>query len=295
MTSDQILLVVAVIALLLFSISMLVGVIQFLLRRYHRIPRPSQSIKNENERILPPRPIVTPVVGEEDVSASLQSYRHNIEVQSWEKLNSLDSVILAKYLRKEYPQVAAIVLSKLSPKKSAEVLSQFSGTFSAEVIIKMLNMHSVDAGLAGTIGRAIADGIEKNVMDNASNHVSSIFRCLDAATEEKIMAVLENTSPSIIASLQDNAVQFSDLLRLSTDDLRKAVAHISEPKLVMALRGASEKMRNHFYSAMPDEQANVICQALAQLGPIKINDIENAQQDIVNVCRKMFADDLRGR
>lgn len=297
MSSDQALVLVAVISLVLFFFSMLIGGIQFLLRRNQKILSTQHSTLPENnaDTVLPSKPIVAPFVDETDVATALQTYRRNTDARSWAKLNSLEPEILAKHLRKEYPQIAAIVLSKLNPQKSAEVLSLFSGGFAAEVVAKMLNLHSIDADLAGTIGRAIADDIEKNSSDDATNQVLSIFRCLDKATEERIMAVLENTSPSIVASLQNKTMQFTDILQLSVEELRQVLSHVSEPKIVMAMRGATENLRNHFYAAMPDEQANVIREALVQLGPIKFSDIEKAQQDIASICKNMFADSLRGR
>ena len=299
MTSDQILLSVAIIGLILFLISMIISIVQFFSRKSRQVPSTGDSITSqpaqpEKEQVLPQHPIIAPFVEENDVASALQTYRRNSDAQSWEKLNSLEPTILAKYLKKEYPQVAAIVLSKLKPQKSADVLALLPGAFAAEIVAKMLNMHSVDSGLAGTIGRAIADDIEKNTIADTSDQISAILRCLDTATEERIMAVLENTSPSVVASLQEREVHFTDLSKLSVDELRQAVTYVSEPKLVMALRGATENLRNHFYNAMSDEQANVIREALIQLGPIKFHDIEKAQQDIASLCQRMFADTLRG-
>ena len=297
MTIDQILLWAAVTGLVLFSISMIVSGVQFLFRRAHKKPAPvhSDDTDSEEQPVLPETPIVAPFVDEDEVASALQTYRRNTDARSWEKLNSLEPAILAKHLKKEFPHIAAIVLSKLNPQKSAEVLSLFTGGFAAEVIAKMLNLHSVDAGLAGTIGRVIADDIEKNSLDDTTNQVLSILRCLDKTTEERIMAVLENTSPSVVASLQNKTMQFTDILQLSVEELRQVLIHVSEPKIVMAMRGATENLRNHFYAAMPDEQANVIREALIQLGPIKFRDIEKAQQDIASICKNMFADSLRGR
>lgn len=294
LTSDQILLIVAIIALALFAISMIVSLFQFFARRRNRNIQISQPTQADSERILPQRPIVEPFVDEDKVASTLQTYRHNTETQSWEKLNSLEPAVLAKYLKKEYPQVVAIVLSKLNPQKSAQVLSLLSGGFAAEVVAKMMSLHSVDVGLAGTIGRVIADDIEKDAAQNATNQVAEILKHLDMPTKERIMAVLENTSPSVIASLQENPIQFTDLLQLPIDNLAQVIARVSEPRLVMALRGSAENLRKHFYDAMPPEQADVIRQALLQLGPIKFSDIERSQQDIVSICQKMFADSLHG-
>ena len=296
LTSDQILLLVAVIGLLLFSVSMITSLFQFLARR-----RRQKNIANlpplpepEPEPVLPSHPIVEPFVGENEVASKLQSYRRDTEAQSWEKLNSLDPSILAKYLKKEYPQVSAIVLSKLAPQKSAQVLSLLSGGVAAEIVAKMMELHSVDAGLAGTIGRAIVDGIAKDSEQNTATQVANILNYLDPSARERIMAVLESTSPSTVSSLQERPIMFTDLARLPIDELKQVVARISEPRLVMALRGAAEGLRNHFYAAMPQEQADVIRQALLQLGPIKFSDIENAQQDIASICQNMFANNIRG-
>ncbi len=231
---------------------------------------------------------------ENDVSAVLQNCRRNPEAASWDKINSLSAEILADYLKNEYPQVAAVVLSKISPLKSAAVINLLSGGFGAEVIIKMLNSRSLDAELVGDLGKSIAEDIENNQETNSMEQVAAIWSNLNKNTEQQILGALENYAPSIAEALRHKTTRFEDLLMLSSEQIKQVIRLMGEPKLVIALRGASDELRNHIYTAMPSKQSDIIREALQRLGPIKLRDIEKAQQDIVSVCKKMFADTLRG-
>ena len=232
---------------------------------------------------------------EDEVAAVLKSCRRNPEEASWKKLNSMRADVLADYLKNEYPQVVAVVLSRLDAQKSAAVLDSFSGGFAAEVIEKMLNSLPIDGELAGTLGKTIADNIENYRENRAEDKVAAIWRYLDGKSETKILAALDSYAPDTAEILRNRAICFEDLLGLSPQQISQAAAIIGEPKLVIALRGASDELRNHFYSAMPDRQSKIISEALSRLGPIKLRDIEKAQQEIVGACKKMFAETLRGR
>ncbi len=250
-------------------------------------------LKIENTPVLPKENVANRFVDEAEVVSVLRSCHRNPEASSWRKLNSLNAGILARYLKNECPQVVAIVMSMLEPKQCAAVLSLFNDSFAAEVISKMISSRPADADLVGTIGKTIADNIEdeKDIIP----HISKIFGYFDDATEHRILSALEINDEDAANSIKKSFISFEDVLLLSQDDMRNLVSKLNEASLVIALRGASEQTRSHFYSAMPTRQAEIIREALLRLGPIKLKDIERAQQEIVNICKRMYADTLRGR
>ena len=126
-------------------------------------------------------------------------------------------------------------------------------------------------------------------------HISKIFGYFDGATENRILSALEIRDEEVANNLKKTFITFEDTLLLSQNEMQDLVSKINEASLVIALRGASEQARTHFYNAMPSRQAEIIREALLRLGPIKLKDIEKAQQEIVNICKRMYGDTLRGR
>ncbi len=250
-------------------------------------------LKVENTPVLPKVNIENRFVDEAEVASVLRSCHRNPEASSWRKLNSLNAGVLARYLKNECPQVVAIVMSMLEPKQCADVLSLFNDSFAAEVIGKMVNSHPADNDLVGAIGKTIADNIEDE--KDMLPHISKIFGYFDGATENRILSALEMHNEDVANNLKKTFITFEDTLLLSQNDMQDLVSKINEASLVIALRGASEQARTHFYNAMPSRQAEIIREALLRLGPIKLKDIEKAQQEIVNICKRMYGDTLRGR
>ncbi len=250
-------------------------------------------IKMDDFPVLPKENVASRFVDEAEVASVLRSCHRNPEASSWRKLNSLNAGVLARYLKNECPQVVAIVMSMLEPKQCAAVLSLFNDSFAAEVISKMLNSHPADTDLVGVIGKTIADNIEdeKDILP----HISKIFGYFDGNTESRILSALEINDEETANSIKKNFITFEDVLLLSQNDMQNLISKINEASLVIALRGASEQARAHFYNAMPSRQAEIIREALIRLGPIKLKDIEKAQQEIVNICKRTYADTLRGR
>ena len=233
-------------------------------------------------------------VNENEVAEVLSSCRRNPEAASWEKLNTLPADVLAGYLKNEYPQVVALTLSRLTPQKSAAVLSLFQADFAAEIVNKMLNSRPVDNELVGTLGKNIAANIENYQKHCTADKVSAIWKYLNSKSETEILASLAKYAPDTAEVLQNYSICFEDLISIPAEQLGQVLATIGEPKLVIALRGASDKLRNHFYTAMPERQSKVIIEALSRLGPIKLRDIEKAQKDIVIACKRIFDATFRG-
>lgn len=243
-----------------------------------------------------PKIAVAPLFADEtEVSSVINRCRYSSDVDDWQKLNGFDAKVLARYLKNEYPQVAAIVLSKLNAKLSADVLALLPSSFAAEVIASMLNSRPIDASLIGTIGKAVAENIEKSKEKDSVQLVQDIFRHISVEKETQIMAMLECRNPETLTVLREQSIGFEDMCFLLPSEVESLVAQIGEPKLVIALRGASENLRNHFFASMPSHQAKILRETLQRLGPIRLRDIEKAQQEIVEIGRKLYADVLRSR
>lgn len=283
------------VVLLLVLLSALFALIRFIF--YRKGENGSfVSLKKEpvSEPVLPRAPSAAAFVSEAEVAEALDKCRRHPDEDSWRRLNALEPELLARYLKNEYPQVASVVLLRLNPKLGAEVLSLLPASFASETVSAMLNSRPVDAGLAGTIGKAVAENIENAKENDAVLQVGKILGYMDGKTQQRIMSALRE-EPSVLAGLKENTVNFEDFILLNPSELEEVLQQTGEPKLVIALRGASEKLRSHVYSSLPVKQAKILRETLAQIGPIRLRDIEKAQSELVSVCKNMYGDALRSR
>ena len=229
---------------------------------------------------------------EEGVAEIIDTCRRYPETISWKKLNELPPSILADYLKNEYPQVVSVVLSKLMPSKAASVIELFNSGFAAEVMAKMLTTNPVSSDLLGNLGRTIAEDIGNSGRYNAAEHVGKILSYLSQSQRNRILSVLEGQSPEIFVNLQSKNNSFEDLISLNSNQMNRLLNIVGEPKLIIAMCGASDELKNVIYSVLPEQQSSVIKEALSRVGPIKQSDIEKAQYDIINACQRLFADTL---
>ena len=247
--------------------------------------------KNEPLKpVLPLAPSPAAFADEAEVVSVLNKCRRHPEADSWRRLNALEPELLARYLKNEYPQVAAVVLLGIEPKLSAGVLSLLPGAFAAETVSAMLKSRPADAELAGTIGKAVAENIENAKENDAESRVGKIFACMGGRERERIMSAMERENMPFSGAGKSGAVVFEDFVRLQPEELEKVLEQVGEPKLVIALRGASENLRSHIYASLSPRQAKVLRDTLAQLGPIRLRDIEKAQNELVAAAENLYAD-----
>lgn len=240
--------------------------------------------------VLPGAPFAAAFADEAEVVSVLNKCRRHPEADSWRRLNALEPELLARYLKNEYPQVAAVVLLGIEPRLSAGVLSLLPGAFAAETVSAMLKSRPADAELAGTIGKAVAENIENAKENDAESRVGKIFACMGGRERERIMSALERENMPFFDAGKSGAVVFEDFVRLQPAELEKVLEQVGEPKLVIALRGASENLRSHIYASLSPRQAKVLRDTLAQLGPIRLRDIEKAQNELVAAAENLYAD-----
>jgi flagellar motor switch protein FliG len=211
----------------------------------------------------------------------------------WDKLGNVNESVLANYLKNEYPQTVAVVLSKIKPDHAARVLALLPEAFAMEVVMRMLRMESVQ--------KEILDGVEKTLraefMSNLARSsrrdphemMAEIFNNLDRQTETRFLAALEERNREAAERIKALMFTFDDLLRLSPQAMQVLLRSIEREKLPIALKGASGKLREHFFSSMSERAARLLKDEIDALGPVKLRDVDEAQAAIINVAKELAA------
>jgi len=211
----------------------------------------------------------------------------------WDKLGNVNEEILASYLKNEYPQTVAVVLSMVKPDHSARVLSILPEAFAMEVVMRMLRMESIQKDVLDGVERILRAEFMSNLA-RASKHdahemIAEIFNNFDRKAEARFLGGLEERNRESAEKVKSLMFTFNDLQRLSPQAMQLLLRSIQKDKLPIALKGTSEVMKHLFMSQMSERAAKMLRDDMAALGAVKMKDVEDAQVTITNTAKELAA------
>ena len=211
----------------------------------------------------------------------------------WDKLANVDEALLAAYLKNEYPQTVAVVVSKIKPDHAARVLTQLPESFAMEVITRMLRMESVQKDVIDDIERTLRNEFMSNLARtsrrDSHESMAEIFNNLDRANEAKFMSALEERNRDAAEKIKGLMFTFEDLSKLDGGAIQAILRVADKAKLPTALKGSSETIRDLFFSNMSERASKLLKDDISAMGPVRLKDVEEAQGHLVNVAKDLAA------
>ena len=211
----------------------------------------------------------------------------------WEKLANVQEDVLATYLRNEYPQTAAVVLSKIRPDHAAKVLAIFPEDFAMEVVQRMLRMESVQKEILDRVEETLRSEFMSNLAQtqrrDSHEAMSEIFIGFDRQTEARFMTALEERDRESAEKIKSLMFTFEDLLKLDTGSMQTLLRAVDKDKLVIAMKGSNDQIRDYFYANMSQRAAANLKDDMGSLGPVRLKDVDEAQSLMVNMAKDMAA------
>jgi flagellar motor switch protein FliG len=211
----------------------------------------------------------------------------------WEKLSNVQEGVLANYLKNEYPQTIAVVLSKLRPEHAARVLAILPEELALDVVNRMLKMEAVQKEVIERVEQTLRTEFMSNLSQtrrrDAHEVMAEIFNNFDRQTETRFMTSLEGDNRESAERIKALMFTFDDLIRLDTGSAQTLMRHIDKDKLAVALKGASEPVRDFFMSNMSSRAAKMLVDDMQALGPVRLRDVDEAQAQLVNLAKELAA------
>jgi len=211
----------------------------------------------------------------------------------WDKLGNVNEAVLANYLKNEYPQTVAVVLSKVKPDHAARVLALLPEGFAMEVVMRMLRMETVQKealeGLEKTLRSEFMSNLARGSRRDAHEVMAEIFNNLDRAAEARILSALEERSRESAERIRALMFTFDDLQRLDSVGIQVLLRAVPKDKLVLALKGAGEPLRELFFRNLSERASRLLKDDLAALGPVRLRDVDEAQATIVGQAKDLAA------
>lgn len=211
----------------------------------------------------------------------------------WEKLSNVQEEVLANYLKNEYPQTIAVVLSKLKSEHAARVLGILPEELALDVINRMLKMEAVQKEVIESVEKTLRTEFMSNLSQtrrrDAHEVMAEIFNNFDRQTETRFITSLEEDNRESAERIKALMFTFDDLVKLDSGSAQTLMRNVDKDKLGVALKSANEDVRNFFFGNMSSRAAKMLQDDMAAMGPVRLRDVDEAQALLVNLAKDLAA------
>ncbi|GAB6853234.1 flagellar motor switch protein FliG [Asaia astilbis] len=230
-------------------------------------------------------------LGADQVEKIMDEIRGPAGRNMWDKLGNVQETILANYLRSEYPQTAAVIVSRLQPAHAARVLALLPEDYATDVMMRILHMETVQRevieSVEATLRSEFISSLGRSSKRDSYELLAEVFNNFDRKTESRFTELMEMQSSEDMEKVKALMFTFEDISRLSQESLMRVVNEIDREKLPVALKGASDSERKLFLQCMSKRAGNILLEEIASLGPVRVRDVEVAQAEIVMTIKNL--------
>lgn len=211
------------------------------------------------------------------------------------ELESVSPRLLSQILRNEHPQTLALILGHLHPDQAANLLINLPSGVRAEILMRLARLEAVPEDMLMEVDKVlqsqlIAMGGKEGKKVGGVQSVAEILNAVDRATEEEVLSEIEEDSVQMAEDIRNLMFVFEDCKALDDRGCRELLKEISNEELTMALRGATDDLKEKFFKNMSERASNMIREELEYMGPTRLSDVESAQQTIVKAVRRLEAE-----
>ena len=211
----------------------------------------------------------------------------------WDKLGNVNEAVLANYLKNEYPQTVAVVLSKVKADHAARVLTSLPEDFALECVQRMLRMEPVQREILDKIEQTLRTEFMSNLARTSKRDshemMADIFNSFDRQTEARFIGALEERNREAAERIRALMFVFEDLSKLDPGGIQTLLRAVEKDSLGLALKGSSESLRELFFSNMSERAAKIMREDMESMGPVRLKDVDQAQMAMVQVAKDLAA------
>jgi flagellar motor switch protein FliG len=227
------------------------------------------------------------------VDALMEEIRGPAGRTMWDKLGNVNEAVLANYLKNEYPQTVAVVLSKVKPDHASRVLTALPEDFALECVQRMLRMEPVQRDILDKIEQTLRTEFMSNLARTSKRDshelMADIFNSFDRQTEARFIGALEERSRDSAERIRSLMFVFEDLSKLDPGGVQTLLRAVEKDQLGLALKGASDALREMFFSNMSERASKIMREDMESMGPVRLKDVDAAQMTMVQVAKDLAA------
>ncbi len=224
------------------------------------------------------------------------------DTAAFDALQKADPQQLAKFIHSEHPQTIAFILSHLSPSQAAALLISLPAQIRADVALRMAHLDQISPEIIHKIAAVIGQKLQALGEFSRESYggvraVSEMFNRLDSGSSKEILEGIEKENAPLADTIRHLMFVFEDMLLVEVNSLKEVLTKVDRKVLTLALKGTSEQVRKHFEQCLSQRGAEMLTEDMEALGPVKIKEVEAAQQQIIAVVRQLESEgvvDLKG-
>jgi flagellar motor switch protein FliG len=229
----------------------------------------------------------------EKVDALMEEIRGPAGRTMWDKLGNVNEAVLANYLKNEYPQTVAVVLSKIKGDHASRVLAALPEDFALECVQRMLRMEPVQREILDKIEQTLRTEFMSNLARTSKRDshemMAEIFNNFDRQTESRFIAALEERNRESAERIRALMFVFEDLGKLDPGGVQTLLRAVEKDQLALALKGSSDALREMFFSNMSERASKIMRDDMESMGPVRLRDVDQAQMAMVQAAKDLAA------
>jgi len=237
--------------------------------------------------------LLSNLLPKEKVDGLMEEIRGPAGRNIWDKLANVNEAVLASYLKNEYPQTVAVVLAKVRPEHAAKVLAELPEDFAAECMLRMLSMEPVQREILDNIETTLRTEFMSNIARTSKRDshelMAEIFNSFDRQTEARFIGALEGKNRDSAERIKALMFVFEDLGELDSGGVQTLLRAVDKTDLALALKGASDALRQLFFSNMSERGAKLLKEEMQSMGPVRLKDVDAAQTRMVAAAKELSA------
>ena len=224
--------------------------------------------------------------------ATLDNVRQSIEALPFGFLQKVDSQNLLTFIIDEHPQTIALILSHLPPPQAAEIMSGLPADRQLSVIRRVATMGQTSPEIIKDVERGLEhrmSSVMSQQFENAGGvaSVAEMLNVIDRATERSLLENLAQEDPDLVEEIRRLMFVFEDIPKLSNRDIQTLLKNVESSQWAMALKGASGELKDKILNNMSKRAADLLREEMEYLGPVRLSNVEQMQQQIVDVVRRL--------
>ncbi|MFL5295857.1 MAG: flagellar motor switch protein FliG [Phenylobacterium sp.] len=235
--------------------------------------------------------LLSSIMPEDKVDTLMEEIRGPAGRTMWDKLGNVNEGVLANYLKNEYPQTVAVVLSKIKSEHAARVLTALPEDFALECVTRMLRMEPVQREILDKIEQTLRTEFMSNLARTSKRDshemMADIFNAFDRQTETRFITALEERNREAAERIRALMFVFEDLSKLDPGGVQTLLRGVEKDQLALALKGSSDSLREMFFTNMSERAAKIMREDMESMGPVRLREVEQAQMAMVQVAKDL--------
>jgi flagellar motor switch protein FliG len=234
-------------------------------------------------------------LGDDGAASLLAEIERSKDPIPFERVKHVDSKTLAGFIKSEHPQTIAVILAHLPQAKAAEVVREFPENLQYDVVLRLSNLDMIPPGIVeeidGVLQREMlsTEGIEAKSLGGVES-VAELLNNVDKSTEEHIFGRLEEDDPDLAEQIRQLMFVFEDLINVDDRGIRNLLKEVKNEDLTVALKTASDSLKEKVLSNVSERAAAMIQEDLEVMGPVRLSEVEQSQQKIIQIARRLERD-----